>query len=213
MSREEDPLPTTILIARAAGYRLALDAADVIAVRGVPQTTRLPHTPPHLLGVFHHEGRIMPLVDLLGLVGGGPATHRPRVVVIEHGASAFAVVVEQVEDVLGIPQARLQEEQGSLGRPLAGLVQGVLVLPPETHEEPGRAAQTPRTNGKAHQPTRLDALLEQAPAWLKRIHVHDDTERQEHATRQARTALGPGDVHLLDIERLWRAAALTEVAP
>lgn len=213
MGRDEG-LPTTILIAHAAGQRLAVDAADVIAVRGVPQTTRLPHTPEHILGVFHHEGRIMPLVDLPGILAEATGVHRPRVVVLEHDAFAFAVVVERVEDVLDIPGAHLENEEASLPAPLQGLVRGVIARPRD-----GPASAT-ESNGQGVQEnkdapldkTSLDELLAEAPDWLKRIHVQDEGQRQEQNRKRAREVLHGENVHLLDLAGLWHAVGAMEVS-
>lgn len=62
-------------------------AAEVVSL---PDLTRVPGAPPHLLGVFAHRGEVIPVVDLNSLVGGtGEAAQRAVLLRLPKGSLAL----------------------------------------------------------------------------------------------------------------------------
>lgn len=199
-----DPVPTDLLIARIGDHRFAVDATKVTAVRGIPQTTKTPHAPAHLLGVFHHEGRILPLVDLPSLART-PLPERPRVVILETHENALGLVVDDVADVLPAPGARLTETHDQVPEAFTGFVRGHLV---HSGDDPG-STQGPNSGSNGHDDRpensrHLQSLLEEAPQWMRRIHERDDAGRHAQDVERAEAVLRDHRVHLIDPDRLWQ---------
>jgi chemotaxis signal transduction protein len=196
-------VPEELLIASGANTLLALDPTHVVAVRNVPQVTRIPHASPAVLGVFHHEGRIAALVDLHRLAAApeAPPT-RPVVLVLRHGKGHLGLVVERVHDVIRFA-GTAAPPASSLPSGLAALVTARLAATPGTATS--RAPPAPRVEEE-----RLLGVLRDAPDWLARIHDADPTARLLAELERARSILARGDVHLLSIARTWNAVARGE---
>jgi len=56
-----------VVLFEAAGERLALPAAQVMEIVRPPTITRVPHSPPNLLGVANLRGRVLPVVSLFAV--------------------------------------------------------------------------------------------------------------------------------------------------
>ncbi|HLL54068.1 MAG TPA: chemotaxis protein CheW [Myxococcaceae bacterium] len=70
-------------------------AAEVVSL---PELTRVPGAPPHLLGVFAHRGEVIPVVDLATLVGGTPEA-AVRAVLLRLGKGSLALTATKVAGV------------------------------------------------------------------------------------------------------------------
>ena len=96
-----DQLPThtedDVVLFEAAGERFALPAAQVMEIVQPPAITRVPHSPPNLLGVANLRGRVLPVVSVGGLLGHPHAeiSRATRVVFVE-GVSPVGLVVDTV---------------------------------------------------------------------------------------------------------------------
>ena len=74
----------------ASWYAVPADcAAEVVSL---PELTRVPGSPSHLMGVFAHRGEVIPVVDLDVLVGGqGEAARRAVLLRLPRGCVALTV--------------------------------------------------------------------------------------------------------------------------
>jgi purine-binding chemotaxis protein CheW len=96
-----DQLPThtedDVVLFEAAGERFALPAAQVMEIVRPPAITRVPNSPPNLLGVANLRGRVLPVVSVGGLLGHAHAeiSRATRVVVVA-GDSPVGLVVDTV---------------------------------------------------------------------------------------------------------------------
>jgi purine-binding chemotaxis protein CheW len=63
------PLPDRVLLLRIGDERLAIESRHVRGVVPVTELTPVPRAPAHVKGIFHHLGRIVPLVDLRPALG------------------------------------------------------------------------------------------------------------------------------------------------
>lgn len=82
-------------------YGYALPVGNVRHVLSLPPLTRIPTDAPHVLGVFHHQGKVLALWDLHTLFGAdGPPPVRPAVLVVEDGTRAVGLLVEHVDEVV-----------------------------------------------------------------------------------------------------------------
>lgn len=97
-----DARPETVaeaVIVRLGAGRFAVDLAGVAEVGRVPQTTRIPGGPGWLAGVANWRGRLLPVLDLRGLLGADAVapTASARLVVLTADAITAGVVVDAVE--------------------------------------------------------------------------------------------------------------------
>src|SRR5438552_13555775 len=73
-------------------------AAEVVSL---PQLTRVPGAPPHLLGVFAHRGEVIPVVDLAVLVGT-QAESTQRAVLLRLHKGSLALTANKVAGVSAV---------------------------------------------------------------------------------------------------------------
>ena len=93
----------TCLVVDAGGRPLAIPAARIDRVLPVlPAVTRVPHAPPWLAGVANVMGRVVTVVDLGRLLGGGEdrdPTAARRVVVVTGGSFLLGLIVDRAGTV------------------------------------------------------------------------------------------------------------------
>src|SRR5512147_2832986 len=79
---------------RMMGGRYAFEAPLVTEVVRLGPLTRLPAAPAFLPGVFTHRGEVLPVLDVVQLVGQGAVTIRPgtRAAIVHCGPWRVAVV-------------------------------------------------------------------------------------------------------------------------
>lgn len=91
-----------------------VDILKVQEIRGWSRVRPLPNAPPHILGVLHLRGTIIPVVDMRQRFGLEPAeVDRTTVIIIlrvETGAGGrhVGIVVDQVDDVKAIPRQEIR---------------------------------------------------------------------------------------------------------
>jgi purine-binding chemotaxis protein CheW len=98
----EEAVPVTevleLLVFSLAGERYGIEAVHVLEVVPLQGLTPVPCTPPVVLGVVNHRGRILPVLDLrrlLALASPGIA-EGSRVVAVTAGETSFGIFVEAV---------------------------------------------------------------------------------------------------------------------
>jgi chemotaxis signal transduction protein len=93
--------------------RFAVDLASVAEVGRAPSVTRVPGLPAWMAGVANWRGRILPVIDLRGLLGAEvtPLDARGRLLVLTDGNHVVGMVADAVDgttklgDVAAFPPA------------------------------------------------------------------------------------------------------------
>jgi purine-binding chemotaxis protein CheW len=91
-----------------AGEEYGVDILRVQEIKGWDGITRVPYTPPYLLGVMNLRGVIVPVIDLrtrLGVVQRAPDSSTVVIVVrvhTENGEKTAGVVVDAVSEVYSV---------------------------------------------------------------------------------------------------------------
>lgn len=99
---EQVPLRTValdLLVFSLSTERYGIETTCVVEVARSPELTRVPCTPPFVLGVINHRGRIVPVLDLqrlLGRAGAETPTAESRVVTVEAGGMTFGILAAAV---------------------------------------------------------------------------------------------------------------------
>lgn len=141
------------LTVSVAGERLAIPANDVAEVIRHPAVTRLPLSPPGLMGVANLRGTVIPIVSLAALLGREKAEAISHRVVVVGTARPVGLTVDDVlsfERVAGLPsgedpvrfidvEALIAKHFGAVTRPAAPASGSVS---PDTKALPLRAAPT-----------------------------------------------------------------------
>jgi purine-binding chemotaxis protein CheW len=121
---------TGLLVVMVGGARYGLPAAQVGAVLRVERVTRVPLTSPEILGLTHVRGKTLGLVHLARLfdVAAPPPGPHPIAVTIETPLESYAVIVDDVEDVIDVSRAERIETPGHVERRRAGVTAGLYRL-------------------------------------------------------------------------------------
>jgi purine-binding chemotaxis protein CheW len=101
LARPLDSAPTAtaaldLLVFSLAGERYGIETEHVLETMSLRELTPVPCTPPLILGVMNHRGRILPILDLrrlLELQGQG-VPPGGRVVAVEAGGMTFGILAE-----------------------------------------------------------------------------------------------------------------------
>ena len=97
--------PADAVVVRLGTGRFAVGLEQVAEVGKVPTITRVPGVPSWLAGVVNWRGRVLPVVDLRGLLGAdcGPLQSTARLVVLVNDVATVGALVDAVDgtDSLG----------------------------------------------------------------------------------------------------------------
>jgi purine-binding chemotaxis protein CheW len=117
-----DVLELTVFV--LAGARYGIAAAYVLEVTSLRELTPVPCTPPHILGVVNHRGRILPILDLRNLfaLAAQDVTAEGRIVAVEAGGMTFGILADAVlgtirvggHEVMPLPGTWLHDHQACL---------------------------------------------------------------------------------------------------
>lgn len=127
---EEAPAPTEVLdllVFSLAGERYAVETAHVVEVLPLRGLTPVPCTPPLVLGVVNHRGRILPVLDFRRLfeLAGQEVREGSRVVAVEAGGMAFGVFAEAVAGTVRIGAQELAPPPAGLAGARQAFIRGV----------------------------------------------------------------------------------------
>lgn len=118
---DEAPSPGAIvevLVFSLSGERYGIRAASVLEVIPLRDLVPVPGTPPAVLGIMNHRGRVLPVLDLrrvFELTGEG-AGDSGRVVAARSGGSTFGLFAETIVAVVTVDaQALSARPSGSRG--------------------------------------------------------------------------------------------------
>ena len=91
-----------LLIARLGGRRIACPASQVEAVVELEGITPAPCAAPHVAGLSALRSRVLTVIDGLAALdlGAGSAASAPDAIVVPSGGHTYALIVEEVEDVV-----------------------------------------------------------------------------------------------------------------
>lgn len=117
--------PLDLVVFGLGAERYGVEARCVQAVLPLGELVALPGAPAVVLGVIHHRGRVLPVIDLRRLLeaGGGGAARAGRAVVIEAAGAEFALYADAVPGTSQALEPLAPAPAGAAGQP--GLLRGV----------------------------------------------------------------------------------------
>src|SRR5258708_6800491 len=125
----DSPTSRQVLTFCPAAETYGLDILGVPQIRGWSPVTRIPKSPPHVLGVLNLRGSIVPIVDLRVRFSLERAEFTPLTVIIvlsittSNGRSEFGLVVDSVSDVVDISAKDLKDAPNLGGKRNADFIQ------------------------------------------------------------------------------------------
>jgi purine-binding chemotaxis protein CheW len=125
----ESPASRQVLTFCLGAETYGVDILRVQEIRGWSPVTRIPKSPPHVLGVLNLRGSIVPIVDLRVRFSLERAEFTPLTVIIvlsittPNGRSEFGLVVDSVSDVVDIGTKDLKDAPNLGGKMNADFIQ------------------------------------------------------------------------------------------
>lgn len=108
------------LVVRVGPRWLAMPATAIREVVLKGAVTRIPLSPPHVLGVAVIRGRVVPVVSLEAVLGTADDSELvptlPRLVVVETADAEIAIATDEVRGINELPVASLRDEAAGGGR-------------------------------------------------------------------------------------------------
>lgn len=114
---DEDTQKDKYLIFHLAGEDYGLDIAFVTEIIGIQKITEVPDMPDFIKGVINLRGKVIPVMDVRQRFGLAAQEYGERtcVIVVDVQDMAVGLVVDQVQEVLSIPEVDI-EPPPSTGR-------------------------------------------------------------------------------------------------
>jgi len=115
-----------------AAVTYCVDILRVQEIRGWSAVTKIPHAPPHVLGVLNLRGSIVPIVDMRMQFDLERAEYTAVTVIIvlsvhsHSGRRDFGVVVDGVSDVITLNAAQIKPVPDLDSRPATQHIRGLL---------------------------------------------------------------------------------------
>lgn len=112
-----------VLLFRVGAVQYGLEIEAIQEVADNPPHYRVPQAGAHLLGAVNRQGRVLPVIDLAGLLALPASARDPRLVVLSTGFHGLALAVSAVGRITAFDAADLRlptpEEQA---RAIAGVI-------------------------------------------------------------------------------------------
>ena len=113
-----------------ADQEFCIDIRSVREIRGWTPATRIPNSPPYVLGVINLRGSVMPVLDLRYRLGLGETTASSRhvFVVVQDGDRVAGLMVDAVQETFVVDGALLQAPPDVGGGNEARFVDAIIPL-------------------------------------------------------------------------------------
>ena len=115
---------------KIADQEFCIDIRSVREIRGWTPATRIPNSPPYVLGVINLRGSVMPVLDLRYRLGLGETTASSRhvFVVVQDGDRVAGLMVDAVQETFVVDGALLQAPPELGGGDEARFVDAIIPL-------------------------------------------------------------------------------------
>jgi len=125
-----DVTPTrTVVCFRLLGCGVAVLLEEVNELLEVPHCTRLPRVKPWVRGVANVRGRLMPIIDFAGFLGGrlSAPPKRQRVMLVEREGIAAGLIIDEVVGMKHFRVDAYDDHREDIPPPLSPFVPGTFL--------------------------------------------------------------------------------------
>ena len=132
VQQHETSLQGQVLTFHLGGESYGVDILRVKEIRGWTPVTRIPQSPPGVLGVLNLRGAVVPIIDLRKRFRLASAEFSPTTVIIVlsvengDGRRECGVVVDSVSDVADVQPETLQPPPGMCGDASTAFIKGLV---------------------------------------------------------------------------------------
>jgi len=145
-----------------AGEQYGVDILRVQEIKGWEGVTRVPYTPPFLLGVMNLRGSIVPVIDLRARFGLEPVAFGSSTVVIvvrahlSRGEKTVGLVVDGVSDVHDLAAGEIKPPPQMCGQADTAAIGGLasagdtMVMLLDVDRLVGTSLESDASNGRTH---------------------------------------------------------------
>lgn len=107
---DEDTQKDKYLVFHLAGEDYGIDIAYVTEIIGIQKITEVPDMPEFIKGVINLRGKVIPVMDVRERFGFEPVAYNERtcIIVVDMKDMAVGLVVDQVQEVLDIPEGSIE---------------------------------------------------------------------------------------------------------
>ncbi len=108
--------------------KFGIDVTQVKDVLSTLDVTKVPQARPEVHGVLNLRGRIVTVIDTAHILNLQRTEDPDRIdmfIVIEHNGEDYALLVDQVEDVVDYPEERYPPVPRTLGKEWKSLAEGI----------------------------------------------------------------------------------------
>jgi len=160
MFDEEDTQKDRYLTFHLASEDYGIEICHVTEIIGIQTITKLPDMPGFIKGVINLRGKVIPVMDVRARFKLPDRDYNERtcIIVVDINETTVGLVVDEVSEVMDIPEPQVEPPPKTAGREKNGFIQGVgkvdkgvkiilnvgQLLFDEELEEPGFAAQHAR---------------------------------------------------------------------
>jgi len=126
-ARPDEADELELFVFRAGEHLLALRAEHVREVVRKPPVSWVPFAPPHVAGVFHLRGEVVPLLNLLKRLGDPEPDREPatRVLVMKVGDHRLGLLVHELVAIRRVPAASISSPPAAVRGIDGGLLEGI----------------------------------------------------------------------------------------
>lgn len=120
----------------------AIPIEDVREVIKIPEITLIPNCPAYISGIINLRGQVYSIIDLekrFQLVRANINIKPVHIVIVDASTSPFGVIVDQVTEVLRLPESWIQPTPDTVGSKIGlEFVKGVVVIKSESEIDTGQ---------------------------------------------------------------------------
>ncbi len=135
MEKEQEQIVATEELLQLVGFKIGEEefAVDILRVQEIIKMimmTKVPNTPEYVKGVINLRGRIIPVIDLRKRLGlkEKEADQNSRIIVVEIEENTIGFIVDEVSEVLRIPQSIIEPPPSMVGDVNANFITAVAKL-------------------------------------------------------------------------------------
>ncbi len=183
MSEENKNIAHRAKIVQFVVFRLdeeeyAMPVEDVQVVINMTEITAVPNSPSFVAGLINLRGKVIPVIDLerrFGLQRNNQSIELKHIVVIDIPNSSFGVIVDEVIEVLHIPNDIIQANPEIVSNKIgAEYIKGVIVIETENADANESGEQLKKTKKTKKE----DGLKQRIMLILSLKDIFTEKERQ-----------------------------------
>lgn len=97
---EQEPRQYVVFV--LAGEQYAISAGDTQEIHEMVRIRPIPHSKPHVEGIYSYRGRVIPAINLRRLFGFGAEVSAGEIIVLTRNRRFYGVIVDSIIQILDV---------------------------------------------------------------------------------------------------------------